>query len=167
MTRRSLLLQAAGAVAAAPAPGFQLVDVTASAGVRFRHNAGAFGSKRLPETLGPGCAFLDYDGDGWLDILLVNGSDWPDHARQHSRLCLYRNNRNGTFTDVTAGAGLAIEMYGMGVAIGDYDNDGFPDILVTTVGQNRLFHNNGRGQFSDVTNKAGLGGRKALSTSAM
>jgi hypothetical protein len=80
---------------------------------------------------------------------------------------LYRNNRDGTFTDVTERAGLAVEMYGMGVAIGDYDNDGFPDLLVTAVGQNRLFHNNGRGRFTDVTEKAGLGGRSAFSTSAM
>jgi len=172
VTRRDFLSTAAAAAttaagASASDIGFRLVDVTAAAGIAFRHNSGAFGAKRLPETLGPGCAFLDYDGDGWLDILLVNGADWPDHPKQHSRLSLYRNNRNGTFTDVTAAAGLGIEMYGMGVTVGDYDNDGFPDILVTAVGQNRLFHNNGRGQFIDVTVRAGLGGRKALSTSAM
>ena len=167
MTRRGFLSTAAALAAPVADIGFRLVDVTAASGINFRHNSGAFGAKRLPETLGPGCAFLDYDGDGWLDILLVNGADWPDHPKQHSRLSLYHNNRNGTFTDVTAAAGLGIEMYGMGVTVGDYDNDGFPDILVTAVGQNRLFHNNGRGQFIDVTVKAGLGGRKALSTSAM
>jgi hypothetical protein len=168
VTRRAFLLSAAAATAgAAPDIGFRLVDVTSAAGINFRHNAGAFGGKRLPETLGPGCALFDFDCDGWLDILLVNGSDWPDRTKQHSRLSLYRNNRNGTFTDVTISAGLGVEMYGMGVAIADYDNDGFPDILITAVGQNRLFHNNGRGQFSDVTTKAGLGGRKAFSTSAM
>jgi hypothetical protein len=82
-------------------------------------------------------------------------------------LSLYRNNRNGTFTDVTAAAGLAVEMYGMGVAVGDYDNDGFPDLFITAVGQSRLFRNTGKGSFVDVTKKAGLEGRSAFSTSAM
>ena len=77
--------------------GFSLTDVTAAAGIDFHHNSGAFGAKYLPETMGPGCAFLDYDNDGWLDILLVNGMDWPGHKRQRSTLKLYRNNRNGTF----------------------------------------------------------------------
>jgi len=148
-------------------PGFRLVDVTRSAGIDFRHNSGAFGAKYLPETMGPGCAFLDYDGDGWLDILLANGCDWPGHKRQRTTLGLYRNNRNGTFTDVTAAAGLAVEMYAMGVAVADYDNDGLPDILVTAVGQNRLFRNTGKGSFIDVTAKAGLAGRSSFSTSAM
>ncbi len=152
---------------AAPGPGFNLVDVTRQAGIDFRHNSGAYGAKFLPETMGPGCAFLDYDGDGWLDILLVNGMDWRGHQKQRSTLHLYRNNRNGTFTDVTTAAGLDIEMNGMGVTVGDYDNDGFPDVFVTAVGQNRLFHNNGKGRFFDVTDKSGLGGRAAFSTSAM
>jgi enediyne biosynthesis protein E4 len=153
---------------AAPAgPGFKLVDVTAHAGLRFSHNNGAFGGKLLPETLGSGCAFLDYDGDGWQDILLINGSDWPGHRRQRSTMRLYRNNRNGTFTDVTRAAGLDVEMYGMGVAVGDYNNDGFQDIFVTCVGQNRLFRNTGKGTFIDVTQKSGLANRSALSTSAM
>ena len=152
------------------APGgleFQLTDVTAAAGITYRHNNGAFGSKFLPETMGPGCAFLDYDGDGWLDILLVNGTNWPGHRGPRSTMALYRNNHNGSFTDVTERAGLAVDLYGMGVAVGDYDNDGFPDLLVTAVGQNRLFHNDGRGHFSDATEKAGLGGRSAFSTSAI
>ncbi|MBS1856457.1 MAG: CRTAC1 family protein [Acidobacteria bacterium] len=167
MTRRTLLAGAAAwPLSAAPGLPFQLSDVTASAGIQFRHNSGAYGAKYLPETLGPGCAFFDYDCDGWLDILLVNGTSWPGHT-DRSTMRLYRNNRNGTFTDVTAGAGLAVEMYGMGVAIGDYNNDGFPDLLVTAVGQNRLFRNNGRGRFLDVTEKAGLGGRSAFSTSAL
>ena len=152
---------------AAASPGFRLVDVTARAGIHFLHNSGAFGGKYLPETMGSGCAFLDYDTDGWQDILLINGMDWPGHKRQRSTLRLYRNNRDGTFTDVTRGAGLDVEMYGMGVAVGDYDNDGHPDILITCVGQNRLFHNTGRGKFIDVTHAAGLGGREAFSTSAM
>lgn len=148
-------------------PGFRLVDVTSSTGINFKHNSGAFGGKFLPETLGSGCAFLDYDADGWPDILLVNGMDWPGHKRQPSTLKLYRNNRNGTFTDVTRAAGLEIEMYGMGVAVGDYDNDGFPDLVITCVGQNRLFHNTGKGTFVDVTRKSGLFGREAFSTSAL
>ncbi len=147
--------------------GFRLVDVTRAAGLAFRHNNGAYGGKLLPETLGSGCAFLDYDADGWPDILLVNGSDWPGHQRQRSTLALYRNNRNGTFTDVTKAAGLDIEMYGMGVAVGDFDNDGFPDLFITCVGQSRLFRNTGRGTFVDVTKAAGLAGRDAFSTSAM
>lgn len=148
-------------------PGFRLTDVTGAAGLNFHHNSGAYGAKFLPETMGPGCAFFDYDNDGWLDILIVNGSDWPGHRRQRSTMQLYRNNRNGTFTDVTQRAGLAVEMYGLGVTIADYDNDGFADIYVTAVGQNRLFHNTGRGTFVDVTDKAGLGGRSAFSTSAL
>jgi len=148
-------------------PGFRFVDVTAQAGIRFQHNSGAYGGKLLPETLGSGCAFLDYDRDGWQDILLVNGTDWPGRKRQLSTLRLYRNNRNGTFSDVTRAAGLEIEMYGMGVAVGDYNNDGFPDILITCVGQNRLFQNTGKGKFVDVTKSSGLGGRDGFSTSAL
>ena len=155
------------ALAAAAESTFRLTDVTAAAGIEFLHNSGAFGAKRLPETMGPGCAFLDYDADGWLDILLVNGMDWPDRKRQRSTLRLYRNNRNGTFTDVTRQAGLAVEIYGMGVAVADFNNDGFPDLFITAVGQNRLFQNTGKGHFVDVTEKAGLGGRTAFSTSAM
>ena len=172
MTRRSLL---SGALASFVRPplaafaglGFSLTDVTAPAGIEFHHNSGAFGAKYLPETMGPGCAFLDYDGDGWLDILLVNGMDWPGHRRQRSTLKLYRNNRNGTFSDVTERAGLGVELYGMGVAVADFNNDGFPDILITAVGQNRLFQNTGAGHFLDVTEKAGLGGRNGFSTSAL
>ena len=149
-----------------PGLGFQLTDVTSKAGISFQHNSGAYGGKLLPETLGSGCAFLDYDGDGWQDVLLVNGMDWAGHKKQRSTLKLYRNNRNGTFTDVTKAAGLDTEMYGMGVAVGDYNNDGFPDVLITCVGQNRLFQNTGRGTFVDVTRKSGLFGRQAFSTSA-
>jgi enediyne biosynthesis protein E4 len=147
--------------------GFRFVDVTSKSGIRFHHNSGAFGGKFLPETLGAGCAFLDYDRDGWQDILLVNGTDWPGHKRQRTTLALYHNNRNGTFTDVTRSAGLNVEMYGMGVAVGDYNNDGFPDILITCVGQNHLFRNTGKGTFVDVTHSSGLGGRHAFSTSAL
>jgi len=155
------------AASAAPVPGFRFVDVTESAGIQFQHNSGAYGGKLLPETLGSGCAFLDYDADGWQDILLINGMDWPGHKRQHSTLRLYKNNRNGTFTDMTKAAGLDVEMYGMGVAVGDYNNDGFPDIFITCVGQNRLFRNTGKGTFVDVTRVSGLGARQAFSTSAL
>ena len=178
MNRRSFLRGASGVTLAACFPaqlswaatqslGFHFTDVTTSAGIHFKHNNGAYGGKLLPETLGSGCAFLDYDADGWQDILLVNSTDWPNHARQRSTLKLYRNNRNGTFTDVTRAAGLDIEMYGMGVAVGDFNNDGFPDILITCVGQNRLFKNTGKGHFIDVTNSSGLGKRQAFSASAL
>jgi hypothetical protein len=148
-------------------PLFQLKDVTSQAGIDFRHNSGAYGGKFLPETLGSGCAFLDYDSDGYPDILLVNSMDWPGHKRIRSALKLYKNNRNGTFSDVTRAAGLDIELYGMGVAVGDYNNDGFPDILITCVGQNHLFLNTGKGTFRDVSKSSGLGSRMAFSTSAL
>jgi len=117
--------------------------------------------------MGSGCAFLDYDNDGWQDILLINGMDWPGHRNQRTTMRLYHNNRNGTFTDVTRRAGLDVEMYGMGVAVGDYNNDGFQDIYVSCVGQNRLFRNTGKGSFVDVTERSGLGGRTAFSSSAL
>src|ERR1700676_5196729 len=147
--------------------GFSFADVTNAAGIQFQHNSGAFGGKFLPETLGSGCAFLDYDNDGWQDILLVNGMDWPGHKRQKSTLRLYRNNRNGSFTDVTRTAGLELEMYGMGVAVSDYNNDGFPDIFISCVGQSHLFRNNGDGKFTDVTSAAGLLSHQGFSTSAL
>src|SRR5271156_6198181 len=97
----ALLKPNAVAAQSAATPGFRLVDVTNTAGIQFRHNSGAYGGKLLPETLGSGCAFLDFDADGWQDILLINGMDWPRHKRQRTTLRLYRNNRDGSFTDVT------------------------------------------------------------------
>jgi hypothetical protein len=171
VNRRQFLLGSVPVLASGgrsdPALGFHFTDITAAAGIHFVHNGGAFGGKFLPETLGPGCAFLDYDNDGWQDILLVNGADWPGHPRQRSTLRLYHNNRNGTFTDVTRHAGLDLEMYGLGAAIGDFNNDGFPDIFITCLGQCHLFQNTGRGAFIDVTDKAGLGRREGFSTSAL
>ena len=149
-----------------PSGPIEFTDVTAQAGIHFKHNSGAFGKKYLPETLGTGCAFLDYDNDGWQDILLVNSMDWPEHKTAKSFLALYHNNQDGTFTDVTRQAGLAIEMYGIGVAVADYDNDGNDDIYITCVGPNHLFHNLGGGKFADVTARAGVGD-PGFSTSAV
>jgi hypothetical protein len=162
-----LLGTTSAVLAAQPAPPFRLVDVSTAAGITFTHNNGAFGKKFLPETLGAGAAFLDYDSDGRQDLLLVNGSAWPGQppARSHSRL--YRNEGGGRFSDATKRAGLEIELYGMGVAAADYDDDGWPDILITAVGQNRLFRNTGKGTFVDVTDAAGLGRREGFSTSAL
>ena len=149
-----------------PKPSNRFTDVTAAAGLHFRHNNGAFGKKYLPETLGSGGAFLDVDNDGWQDILLVNSMDWPGHKRGKSFPALYRNNRNGTFTDITRDAGLAVEMYGLGVAAADFDNDGNVDIYITGLGSNRLFRNKGADRFEDVTGRAGVGGA-GFSTSAL
>jgi hypothetical protein len=152
--------------AAPPSGALTFSDVTRTAGLRFRHNNGAFGRKYLPETLGSGGAFLDVDNDGWQDILLINSRNWPGHPGPKSYPALYRNNANGTFTDITREAGLAVELYGMGVAAADHDNDGHVDIYITALGGNRLFRNSGGGRFVDVTDKAGVadGG---FSTSAM
>src|SRR5262245_24181321 len=139
-----------------PSGAIEYTDVTAEAGIHFKHNSGAFGKKYLPETIGAGAAFLDYDNDGWQDILLVNSMDWPESKKRRSFPALYHNNKDGTFTDVTPQVGLGVEMYGIGVAVADYDNDGWEDIYITCVGNNHLFRNLGNGKFSDVTARAGL-----------
>ena len=142
-------------------------DITAQAGIHFTHNNGAFGKKWLPETMGPGCAFIDYDNDGYPDIVLINGDDFSGHP--HGGVTtpkLYHNNHDGTFTDVTRQAGFAIPIYGFGVAVADYDNDGYDDLFISALGQSHLFHNNGNGTFTDVTKPAGLWGPSEFSTSA-
>jgi len=143
------------ASAAAPLPTF--TDVTKAAGIHFTHDSGAFGKKYLPETMGAGGAFLDADGDGAQDILLVNSMSWPGRPAKRSLLALYRNNRDGTFTDVTSSSGLGVPIYGLGAAAGDYDNDGKVDIYLTALGKNRLFRNLGGWRFADVTEAAGVG----------
>jgi hypothetical protein len=143
-------------VAATVASDVIFRDVTSAAGIEFVHNNGRSGKKWLPETLGSGCAFFDYNNDDWPDVLLINSKPWTPAAGQKVTSKLYRNNRNGTFSDVTAEAGLAIEMFGMGVAAGDYDNDGFADLYITALDGDHLFHNEGNGKFRDVTVTAGI-----------
>src|SRR5205814_699224 len=128
-----------------------------SCGIEWVHENAMSDNRYLPETLGPGCAFLDFDNDGWMDIYLVNSGpcDFWTPAKP-VRNALYRNNRDGTFTDVTERAGVAGGTFGMGVAVGDYDNDGWPDIFVTAYGRCILYKNNRNGTFTDVTEKAGL-----------
>jgi hypothetical protein len=130
-------------------------DVTAKAGIHFVHNAGRSGKKYLPETLGAGCAFFDADNDGWPDILLINGKDLIPRGRK-TLPALYRNNHDGTFTDITRGSGLDVEMYGMGVAVADYDNDGNEDVYITALEGDHLFHGLGGGKFADVTATSGI-----------
>ncbi|MCY3759304.1 MAG: CRTAC1 family protein [Acidobacteria bacterium] len=135
----------------------QFENVTRQAGLSFQHNNGAFGKKYLPETMGSGAAFLDYNNDDWQDILLINGKNWPGRKGSGSTMALYHNNQDGTFSDVTRKAGLNLEIYGMGCAAGDYDNDGWVDLYVSALGPDRLFRNQRDGTFRDVTRKAGLG----------
>jgi len=166
-TRRDLLLGLAASglasacpriIRACPAAEFPFERVPASfSGISWRHVNGKSPEKYLPETTGAGCAFLDYDSDGWMDIYLVNSGKCDFYAPPSPlRNALYRNNRDGTFTDVTDKAGVAARGFGQGVAVGDYDRDGFPDLYVTQYGRSILFHNNGDGTFSDVTEKAGV-----------
>jgi tetratricopeptide (TPR) repeat protein len=135
--------------------------VTAAAGINFTHEAGATGSKWYPETIGAGAGFFDYDGDGWQDVLLVNGTSWTESHGVASRpevstMRLYRNRGNGSFEDVTQPAGLAIPLYGMGMVAADYDNDGDNDLLVTGYLHNLFFINNSNGTFTEATRHVGL-----------
>lgn len=135
--------------------GVKFTDVTTAAGIRFTHNAAKAGKKFLPETMGPGCAFIDIDGDGWPDVILLNGKDWTPKGRK-TLLALYHNNQNGTFTDITKGSGLDAEMYALGIAVADYDNDGREDIYITALDGDHLFHNEGNNKFRDVTAASGI-----------
>ena len=148
--------------AAADVPTAKFTDLAASSGLQFTQYNGAYGDKLLPETMGSGVAFLDYDNDGAPDLLFVSGQDWPWHnvppasRGRGSSVTLYRNHGHGHFTDATPGSGLETHFYGTGVAVGDYDNDGLVDVLVTGVGENHLFRNLGGGKFEDVSVRAGL-----------
>jgi hypothetical protein len=166
-TRRKLLASAAGAALAANLRGLfalssgnpiRFVDVARQAGIRFLHENAASSEKYLIETMGSGCAWIDYDQNGLFDLYLVNGAATQlFQPAQRPRSALYRNNGDGTFTDVTGKAGVGAEgLFGMGVAVGDYDNDGFPDLLVLGYGRCILYHNNGDGTFTDVTARAGV-----------
>ena len=155
---------AAPVPAAGPAVTFH--DVTTQAGVRFVHNSGAFGKKYLPETMGAGAVWFDADGDGWPDLLLINSTNWRGHPGARSLPALYRNAHDGAFTDITRGSGLDVELYGLGAAAADFDNDGRTDVYITGLGGNRLFRNLGGGRFADVTAKAGVAD-SGFSTSAL
>ena len=175
MNRRSFLLAALAATGwrgvlgqaakRATLPAFR--EVTANSGIRFRHEASVTSQKYLPESMGAGVAMFDYNNDGRLDLFFVNGAKildpmpkgkMPDKSDARFWNRLYRNNGDGTFTDVTEAAGVRGHSYGMGVATGDYDNDGNVDLLVTNLGGNILYHNNGDGTFTDVTARAGVAG---------
>ncbi|HUE71939.1 MAG TPA: CRTAC1 family protein [Pirellulaceae bacterium] len=143
-------------------PAVKFTDITAAAGIKFQHVTGAYGEKLLPETMGSGAAFFDYDNDGDQDLLLINSSPWPWKMERGTgsfpaTLALYQNDGKGNFQDVTKEAGLDISLYGMGVACGDYDNDGWIDLFITAVGPNRLLRNVD-GRFVDVTAAAGVAG---------
>jgi len=169
ITRRDLLRGIGSISAAAVFPRFgiadplstrevRFVDVTQAAGITFRHDNAASAEKFLIETMGSGCGWIDYDQDGLLDLYLVNSAATSVYKPPHPlRSALYRNNGDGTFTDVTLKAGVGAEgLFGMGIAVGDFDNDGFPDLFVCGYGRCILYHNNGDGTFSDVTRHAGV-----------
>jgi hypothetical protein len=142
-------------------PEAHFTDVTTASGITFTHVNGAYGDKLLPESMGGGVAFFDFDGDGNQDLLFINSTYWPGHipeGKTPPTMALYHNDGHGHYTDVTAGSGLDVSLYAMGVAVGDYDNDGLPDVFISCVGGNHLFHNKGGGKFKDVTTEAGIGG---------
>jgi enediyne biosynthesis protein E4 len=148
--------RSASPLSSPPPPKIVFTDVTRQAGISFVHHSGAFGRKYLPETMGSGVAFLDYDGDGRQDLFFVNSTDWPEHRKKENLPALYRNKGDGTFEEVTRHAGLAVESYGIGVAAADYDNDGHMDLFVNALGPDHLFHNRGDGTFEDVTARSGV-----------
>src|SRR6201993_2933915 len=167
LRRRDFLSKmVAGALLVPGWPGFIMPETSQfpfeeippeKSGIRWVHSNGRSPEKYLPETSGAGCAFLDYDNDGWMDIYLVNSGKCDFFSPPRPlRNALYRNNRDGTFTDVTEKAGVGGGGYGMGVAVGDYNNDGLPDLYVTQFNRNILYRNNGDGTFTDVTDKAGV-----------
>src|SRR6202034_3831017 len=158
MVAGSLLVPRSSIFALPDAPQFPFEEVPPEkSGIKWFHSSGKSPQKYLPESAGPGCAFLDYDNDGWMDIYLVNSGPCDFYIPPRPlRNALYRNNRDGTFTDVTEKAGVAGGGYGMGVAVGDYNGDGFPDLYITQYGRSILYHNNGDGTFTDVTEKASV-----------
>ena len=165
LTRRGFARLAAGALASPLGPPFArsenaplFVEVPPEkSGIVWTHDNAMSPDRHLPETMGPGVAFFDYDNDGWMDIFLVNSGESDFYKPEKPlRNALYRNNRDGTFTDVTEKAGVAGNAYGMGVAVADYDNDGLPDIYVTQYPRSILYHNNGDDTFTDVTTRAGV-----------
>lgn len=146
--------------ASVPVPSVPFTDVTTASGIAFKHFNGLSGRKLLPETMGGGVAALDFDGDGHQDLLFVNGMPWPGFAHQGPvpTPVLYRNKGDGTFEDVTEKVGLNVPLFGMGVTVGDFDNDGHPDVFISCIGRSRLFRNDGGKHFLDVTDAAGVGG---------
>ena len=153
--------EAAPTNAVARVPAIRFTDVTAAAGISFRHQNGAYGDKLLPETMGSGVAFADLDGDGAPELLFVNSTQWPGKLPAGTKAAtstLYRNDGKGHFTEATAGSGLDVPLYGMGVALGDYDGDGRTDVFISSVGGGHLFHNEGSLKFREVTTSAGVAG---------
>ena len=168
MTRLPVLVSVASTcvVILSAATPVVFTDVTEQAGIRFAHTTGAFGAKYMPETFGSGVLWLDVDADGWQDILFVNGTAWPERDTAAAHAALYRNDGDGTFTDITRGSGLDRSLYGMGGTAADFDNDGHVDVYLTALGPNRLFKGHGDGTFEDVTATAGVGD-PGFSTSAL
>ncbi len=162
--RRTFLANAALGVtglgrASSSSPKVRFVDIAERAGLDFRHVSGGPEKKYILESMGGGVAWIDYDRDGWPDLYLTNAGRWEDllTGKRSVSNALYRNNRDGTFTDVTERAGVKGNYWGMGVAVGDYNNDGWPDLYICNYGPNTLYRNNGDGTFTEVTAEAGVG----------
>src|SRR5277367_993623 len=156
-----LVVAIAGVLLALPATSIiAFEEIAERSGLLFTTNSCPTPNKNQPETMVAGVALLDYDNDGYLDIYLVNGAAIPSLKKESPKYWnrLFHNNHDGTFTDVTEKAGVAGEGYGMGVSVGDFDNDGWPDLYVANVTKNQLFRNNHDGTFTDVTDRAHVGG---------